>query len=176
MTFETLAIEGAMLIRPQRLEDDRGWFARVFCAEELARQGLVTRFVQHSLSHSRERGTLRGVHWQAAPHEEVKLVHCTSGRIWDVLLDLREGSPSYRQHLGLELSAFDHQLLYVPQGVAHGFLTLTDHTEVYYQMSAPYRPEAARGVRWDDPAFGIGWPEPVRVISERDATYPDFDA
>jgi dTDP-4-dehydrorhamnose 3,5-epimerase len=172
--FSATPIGGALLLEVEKLEDPRGFFARTFCEEELAAQGLETRFVQHSLSHSVERGTLRGMHWQAAPHEEAKLVRCTSGRVWDVILDLRPGSPSYRQHFGVELSAFEHNALYVPPGVAHGLLTLTPYTEVYYLMSTPYHPESARGVRWDDPAFGIGWPEPVQAISERDATYPDF--
>ena len=114
------------------------------------------------------------MHWQAAPDEEVKLVRCTAGRVWDVVLDLRPGSATYGQHAAAELAAADHTMLYVPKGVAHGFLTLEDDTEVFYQMSAPYHPDAGRGLRWNDPAFDLPWPEPPAVISERDATYPDF--
>lgn len=175
MRFEPTAIEGAFLVVPEKLEDPRGFFARTFCERELAAKGLAPRFVQQSVSQNTQRGTLRGMHWQGPPHEEAKLVRCTSGRIWDVILDLRPASPTFRQHFGVELAASEHTALYVPEGVAHGFLTLAPYSEIFYQMSVAHHPESACGVRWDDPAFGIGWPEPVQVISERDATYPDFE-
>jgi dTDP-4-dehydrorhamnose 3,5-epimerase len=172
--FEPTPIEGAFLVVPAKIEDPRGFFARTFCQEEFAARGLAPCFVQQSISLNPHRGTLRGMHWQAAPHEEAKLVRCTSGRIWDVILDLRPASATYKQHFGVELAASEHAALYIPEGVAHGFLTLVPYSEVFYQMSVPHHPESARGVRWDDPAFGIGWPEPVQVMSERDATYQDF--
>ena len=158
----------------ERFEDDRGFFARTYCREEFAAHGLNPDLAQCSVSFNLARGTLRGMHFQAAPHEEDKLVRCTQGAIYDVLVDLRPASPTFKRWLGAELSAENRRSLYIPAGLAHGFLTATPNAEVYYQISTPYHPDSARGVRWDDPAFGIEWPEEPIVISERDANYPDF--
>ena len=172
--FTATAVSGAWLIDPERLADDRGFFARTFCADELAARGLDARVAQTSIAWNRERGTVRGMHWQAPPHAEAKLVRCTRGAIHDVIVDLRPDSPSYRRHVAVELSAENRRQLYVPPGCAHGYQTLADDTEVAYQMSEPFAPAAGRGARWDDPAFGIAWPLPVTVISDRDRAYPDF--
>jgi dTDP-4-dehydrorhamnose 3,5-epimerase len=169
-----LGIPGAYLVEIEPRADERGLFARTFDAALFAGRGLADRFVQASLSWNPTRGTLRGLHWQAEPHGEAKLVRVTRGRIYDLVVDVRPDSHIYRQHLGIELSADSRTAIYVPPGVAHGFLTLEDGCEVEYAMSAPYVPEAARGARWDDPAFGIVLPEPVRLISERDRTYPEL--
>jgi dTDP-4-dehydrorhamnose 3,5-epimerase len=169
-----LGIPGAFLVEVEPKRDERGLFARTFDAERFRARGLADRFVQASLSWNERRGTLRGLHWQAEPHGEAKLVRVTRGRIYDLLVDVRPDSHIYRQHLGIELSADERTAIYVPAGVAHGFLTLEDGCEVEYAMSTPFVPEAARGLRWDDPAFGIVLPEPVAVISERDRTYPDL--
>ena len=176
MIFEETQLEGVWVIKPERLEDERGFFARTWDRDEFSRRGLDGRTVQCSISFNRTRGTLRGLHYQAAPHEESKLVRCTAGAIFDVAVDLRPGSPSFGDWAGAELSAENRVALYVPKGCAHGFLTLDDSSEVYYQMSELYVPEAARGVRWDDPAFGIAWPGEVAVINDRDRAYPDFEA
>jgi dTDP-4-dehydrorhamnose 3,5-epimerase len=167
-------IEGVRIVEPMRREDERGFFARTWDADEFRRAGLAGVVVQTSLSFSRRRGTLRGMHYQEAPHAEAKLIRCTAGAIFDVALDLRPGSATFRRWVGIELSAENRLALYVPEGCAHGFLTLADDSEVAYQMSAPHVPEAARGVRYDDPAFAIEWPGEVVVINERDAGYPDF--
>lgn len=174
MNFRPLGIEGAFLIEAERLDDERGFFARTFCREELAAHGLETGIAQCSVSFNHRRGTLRGLHFQAAPHEEVKLVRCTRGAIFDVLVDLRPSSPSYLQHATVSVTAESRAQVYVPHGVAHGFLTLADETEVFYQISTPYAPESARGYRYDDPAFAIPWPEPMTVISEKDLRLPHF--
>lgn len=162
------------MIEVERLTDERGFFARAWCQREFAEHGLNPRLVQCNISYNPRRGTLRGMHYQAVPHSEAKLVRCTRGAIYDVIVDLRSDSPSYLRHFGVDLTAEGREMLYVPEGVAHGFLTLEDETEVFYQMSEFYAPEAARGVRWNDPAFGIRWPIEVAVISPRDAAYPDF--
>jgi len=162
------------VIEVERLTDERGFFARAWCQREFAEHGLNPRLVQCNISYNPRRGTLRGMHYQAVPHSEAKLVRCTRGAIYDVIVDLRSDSPSYLRHFGVDLTAEGREMLYVPEGVAHGFLTLEDETEVFYQMSEFYAPEAARGVRWNDPAFGIRWPIEVAVISPRDAAYPDF--
>jgi dTDP-4-dehydrorhamnose 3,5-epimerase len=172
--FVPLGIPGAYLIELEPFVDERGVFARTFSAEEFGRRGLARSFVQTSLSVNPRRGTLRGMHWQEEPHGEAKLVRVPRGRIYDVALDLRPESHIFRQHLALELSADEQNAIYLPAGVAHGFLTLADDCEVHYAMSEPFAPEAARGVRFDDPAFGIVWPEEVRVISARDRSWPDF--
>jgi dTDP-4-dehydrorhamnose 3,5-epimerase len=174
MIFEPLALSGAFHIRSEPFPDDRGFFARIFCQREFARHGLSARVAQSSLSFNRSRHTLRGMHYQVGEHAEVKLVRCTAGSIHDVIIDLRPGSSTYLQHVAVTLSAGERNLLYVPAGFAHGFLTLEDETEVCYQISEFYAPEAARGARWDDPAFGIDWPHPPAVISERDRSYPDY--
>jgi dTDP-4-dehydrorhamnose 3,5-epimerase len=176
MIFRPLELPGAFLVEVERLEDERGFFARTFCRQEFEAAGLDPRVAQCSLSVNRRRGTLRGMHWQAEPHAECKLVRCVRGALYDVLIDLRADSPFYRHWCSVELTAERRNAVYVPEGVAHGFLTLEDDVEVYYQMSVPYAPEAARGVRWDDPAFDIAWPATPAVVSDRDASYPDFEA
>jgi dTDP-4-dehydrorhamnose 3,5-epimerase len=174
MITEQVGLGGAFTIEPERVVDERGYFARIFCAEEFARLGLRPDVSQSSVSYNAVAGTLRGMHWQALPHGECKLVRCVRGAVWDVIVDVRPGSDTYRQWWSVELSAANGTMLYVPEGVAHGFLTLARASEVMYQMSDPYVPEAARGVRWDDPAFGIAWPSAPAVMSDRDRTYPDF--
>ena len=174
MKFIEAALPGAFIIEPEPLEDERGFFARTFCAHEFERQGLNPRLVQCSISYNRSKGTLRGMHYQASPHAEAKLVRCTRGAIYDVIVDLRRESLSYRRWVAVELTAENHRALYIPEGLAHGFQTLDSDTEVLYQMSEFFRPESARGVRWDDPAFRIEWPEAARIISPKDIDYPDF--
>ena len=175
MWFIQTKVEGAFLIEPEPIADERGFFARVFCREEFADHGLNPELAQGNVSFNHAKGTLRGLHYQAPPHQEAKLVRCTRGAIWDVAVDLRPGSPTYLAWAGHELSDANRSMLYVPEGCAHGFLTLTDGAEVTYQMSAPYAPAAGRGVRWNDPAFSIDWPGEVVVINQRDATYPDLE-
>jgi dTDP-4-dehydrorhamnose 3,5-epimerase len=174
MIFRATEIEGVWIVEPERHEDERGFFARTWDTNEFAARGLNGRLVQCSVSYNRRRGTLRGLHYQAAPHEEAKLVRCTAGVIFDVAVDLRSGSATFCRWVGVELSAGNRLALYVPEGCAHGFLTLTDDTEVTYQMSEFHASEASRGVRYDDPAFAIEWPGEVVVVNERDRTYPDF--
>jgi dTDP-4-dehydrorhamnose 3,5-epimerase len=176
MTFTPTALPGAYLVDPVRHADERGFFARTFCAHEFQAQGLPTELVQCSVSWNARRHTLRGMHWQAEPHIEDKLVRCIRGAILDVIVDLRPGSPTYLRHVAVELDQEGRRALFIPGGMAHGFLTLCDETEVFYQMTAFHAPEAARGARFDDPAFGIQWPVPPAVISERDRRYPDFRA
>ncbi len=173
MIFEETALSGAFIIEPERLEDERGFFARTWCQRELEEHRLETRLAQCNISFNRVEGTFRGMHYQEAPHEEVKLVRCTRGSILDIIVDLRPESPTYKEHLSVELSEDNRRMLYIPTRFAHGFLTLADSTEVFYQMSEFYAPEAARGFRWNDPAFEIQLPIEVIVISERDQTYPD---
>ena len=174
MRFEQTKLQGAFLIEPVPARDHRGFFARTFCAREFADQGLTTNFVQHNTSQSVTRGTLRGMHFQRAPHGEVKVVSCLKGAIWDVIIDLRPESPTYRRWQGFELTPENRCQLYVPEGFAHGFQTLCDHTEVGYLISAFYAPLAAAGVRYDDPAFAIDWPMPVTAISDKDKSWPNF--
>jgi dTDP-4-dehydrorhamnose 3,5-epimerase len=174
MVFRELPLPGAFVIEPERFEDGRGFFARAFCREDFAARGLDPAVAQSSLSFNRRRGTLRGMHYQAAPAEEAKLVRCVRGAIHDVIIDLRPDSATFRQHAAVELDAENRLALYVPPDFAHGFQTLEDDTELYYQMSAPYSPGHARGFRHDDPELGIAWPLPVAVISERDRTLPRF--
>ena len=176
MVFTETGLPGAFVVDIEPRVDERGLFARSWCRGEFEAHGLDPRLVQCSISRSVSRHTLRGMHYQAAPHAEVKLVRCTLGAIYDVIIDLRADSPTRGKYFGAELSAANHRALYVPEGFAHGFLTLAEESEVFYQMSEFYQAEAARGVRWDDPAFGIIWPARPQVISERDATYQDFDA
>lgn len=175
MIFRETGIAGVVVIEPERLADDRGFFARTWCAEEFAARGLDPSSAQCSVSFNRRRHTIRGMHYQLAPHEESKLVRCTRGAIHDVALDLRPSSPTFCRSVGVELSMDNRLALFVPPGCAHGFLTLDDDVEVLYQISPRFEPSASAGVRWDDPRFGIEWPASPVVISERDATYPDFD-
>jgi dTDP-4-dehydrorhamnose 3,5-epimerase len=184
MLFFETKLKGAFVIEPEKLEDERGFFARTYCRREFESHGLNPSVVQCNISYNITKGTLRGMHYQVGPYEEAKLVSCIRGAIYDVIIDLRSDSPTYCQWISVELCAqvsddsspltINHKMLYIPEGCAHGFLTLTDDTEVSYQMSEFYKPEHARGVRWDDPAFGIIWPIDVAVISERDSKYPDF--
>lgn len=175
MLFKSTPLPGAMLIELDRRDDERGFFARAWCAREFADHGIGTTWVQSSISHNRRRGTLRGLHFRRPPHGEAKLVRCTRGAIHDVLVDLRPDSPTFGEHMTAVLSAENGMALYVPEGLAHGFQTLEDDTDVLYLMSEFHAPEHEAGVRWDDPAFAIAWP-PVerRTISQRDASYPDF--
>ncbi len=168
-------VPGVFVLELERHTDERGFFARSFCVDELARAGLHTDFPQGNVSSNERRHTLRGLHYNAAPHGEVKIVGCTAGAILDVAVDLRAGSPTRFQWCAVELTPASGAQLYIPAGFAHGFLTLADHTDVTYRMGARYRPDAARGVRWDDPRLAIAWPARPAVISERDATYPDVD-
>jgi dTDP-4-dehydrorhamnose 3,5-epimerase len=168
------AVAGVWVLEVERFHDERGFFARTWCEEEAARHGAALRTVQCNVSFNAKRGTLRGMHYQSAPFEEIKVVRCTAGAVLDVAVDVRPGSPTHGRHVAVELTAANHRALYIPVGCAHGFLTLADDTEVAYQMSEYYAPGHARGFRWNDPYFGIEWPEPVVVISERDRTYPDF--
>jgi dTDP-4-dehydrorhamnose 3,5-epimerase len=174
MIFKRAALGGVYLIEIDKLEDERGFFARTWCQREFEAYGLNSRLVQCNLSSNKKKGTLRGMHYQAAPYQEAKLVSCNRGSIYDVIVDLRPESPTYKAYLGVTLSAETHTMVYVPEGFAHGFLTLEDETYVYYQMSEFYAPEYARGFRWDDPAFGINWPGEIQVISTRDANYLDY--
>lgn len=174
MRFVPLGVPGAFLVEIEPHADERGAFARTFCAREFAARGLADRLVQTSLSLNARRGTLRGLHWQAEPHAEAKTVRCVRGRIYDVLVDVRRDSHAFRQHVAVELDADSRNAVYVPPGVAHGFLTLEDDCEVHYAMSEFHAPEAGRGARWDDPAFGVVWPLPVTVVSDRDRAWPDF--
>ncbi|HET8997231.1 MAG TPA: dTDP-4-dehydrorhamnose 3,5-epimerase, partial [Acetobacteraceae bacterium] len=174
MRFTPVALGGPMIIDLDAHEDERGSFARTFCAAEFAQAGLPACFVQCSLSRNPRRGTLRGLHYQAPPREEGKLVRCTRGAIWDVAVDLRRNSVTCGRWVAEELSAENQRALWVPPGFAHGFVTLCDDTDVFYQMTAPYCPELSAGVRWDDPAFGIAWPVRDPWLSERDRRYPDW--
>ena len=174
MIFSPTRLDDAYLIDVERHEDERGFLARTFCEHEFAEHGLPMRIVQSSTIHSPRRDTLRGLHYQEAPHREIKLVRCTRGSIFLVMVDLRPDSQTRSDWVGVELSAGNERLAYVPEGFAQGYQTLEDDTEVLYQMSHEYTPESARGVRWDDPAFGIEWPlAENRLISERDQAWPD---
>jgi dTDP-4-dehydrorhamnose 3,5-epimerase len=175
MRFTATLLQGVYLIDPEQMEDDRGFFARVWCRQEFTAQQLDTRLVQCSISFNRFTGTLRGLHYQADPYPETKVVRCTSGAIYDVAVDLRHFSATFKQWIAVELTAANHRMLYIPAGVAHGLLTLEDNTEILYQISEFYHPEFARGVRWNDPAFCIEWPMRPTIISPRDQLFPDFD-
>lgn len=174
MTFHETKLSGVFQIGIEPHPDQRGFFARSWCQQEFEEKGLNPRLVQCSLSYNAGKGTLRGLHYQAAPHPEAKLVRCTKGAIYDVVVDLRRDSPTFKEWVGMVLSDESREMVYVAAGCAHGFLTLEDSTEIFYQISEFYHPDLARGVRWNDPAFHIEWPGEVRVISERDQGYPDF--
>lgn len=176
MILRPTILAGAFVVEPEPINDTRGFFARTFCQREFEAAGLDGRVAQCSASYNPARGTLRGLHYQAPPHEESKLVRCTQGAIYDVIVDLRTQSPTFRQWFSVELSSENRLGLFIPKGVAHGFQTLTSGAEVLYQISPEYEPDATRGVRWNDPAFGINWPDAQRTISERDSGYPDFSA
>ena len=174
MIFKPTELPGAYVIEPERYADTRGYFARTFCEKDFSAHGLEIRIAQCSVSFNRKKGTLRGMHYQVSPFEEVKLVRCDRGAIYDVIVDLRRDSPTFKKHFAVQLDTQNGKMLYVPAGFAHGFQTLEDNTEVFYQMSQIYSAEQARGVRWNDRAFGIRWPEDRRTILERDQNYPDF--
>jgi dTDP-4-dehydrorhamnose 3,5-epimerase len=175
MRFEETELSGAFVIDLERREDERGFFARSWCANEFAEQSLLNRLVQANLSWNPRQGTLRGMHFQYAPHAEVKVVRATRGAIYDVIIDLREDSPTFKEWLGVELNADNRRALYVPERFAHGFQTLVPDCEVHYLVTEFYTPSAEGGVRWNDPAFGIDWPDPANAfLSEKDANWPDF--
>jgi dTDP-4-dehydrorhamnose 3,5-epimerase len=174
LKFVQTPLQGAYVIELEKLSDDRGFFARSFCREEFEAHGLNPRIVQCNVSFNQKKGTLRGMHFQTIPFVEAKLVRCTSGSIHDVIIDLRRESETFKRHFAVVLSAQNGRMLYVPEGFAHGFQTLEENTEVFYQMSEVYSAPHARGVRWDDSAFGIQWPPGDRIILDRDRTYRDF--
>ena len=176
MIFTETKLKGAFIVDIELHEDNRGFFARSWCENEFTDQGLLSRLAQCNISFNKKRGTLRGMHFQAAPFEEAKLVRCTMGSIYDVIIDLRPQSMTFKQWFGLELTEKNHRAIFVPTGFAHGFQTLKDNCEVFYQMSEFYHPESARGVRWNDPAFGIDWPVDIKTVSPRDQGYSDFQA
>ena len=175
MIFRTTPLGGCWVIETERIEDSRGFFARSYCREEFERHGLDTDVAQCNVSFTRVRGTLRGMHFQLPPHEEAKLVRCTNGALYDVVIDLRLGSPTFMKHFAIELTAANRLMLFIPKGFAHGFQTLADETEVFYQMSSPYVPNSAAGIRYDDRAFGISWPLPPTIVAERDLAFLPFD-
>jgi dTDP-4-dehydrorhamnose 3,5-epimerase len=174
MLVRETAIRGVFVIEPERLEDERGFFARTFCASELAGWRLVDRFRQSSVSYNARRGTVRGMHFSHAPHRETKIVRCTAGAVFDVAVDLRPGSPTRLKWVGVPLTAENRHALYIPHGFAHSFQALRDNTEVLYMIDNDYVPGAAAGIRWNDPVIGVRWPEPVTVISQRDLVFPDL--
>lgn len=171
MRFTETVLSGAFVVEIDPVQDERGFFARSWCQQEFAAHGLNPNLAQCNISFNKKRGTLRGMHYQEKPHEEAKLVRCTRGVIFDVIVDLRPDSPTHRRWFGVELSADNHRMLYVPEGVAHGFQTLEDDSEVFYQMSVVHHPEAARGVRFDNPEFAIAWPIADKIISTRDGLF-----
>ena len=176
MIFTESPLAGAYIIDLDPAEDARGFFARSFCAREFAARGLAAHVSQCSISFNRTMGTLRGLHFQSAPHDEEKLVRCSAGAVFDVIVDIRDRSPTHLRWFGVELSAANHRSLYIPKGFAHGFVSLADDTEVYYMISVPYAAGFAQGLRWNDPRLGIRWPLEPRVISDRDAAHPLLDA
>lgn len=175
MKFLETKLKGSFIIIPERIEDERGFFARTFCRREFEAHGLNPNLVQCNISFNKQKGTLRGMHYQLPPHAETKLVRCTAGAIYDVIIDLRAESPTYKEWYAAELTAENHQMLYVPEGFAHGYETLTDSTEAAYQVSEFYSPEGERGVRWNDPVFSIVWPLPVAEISHKDAAHQEWE-
>jgi dTDP-4-dehydrorhamnose 3,5-epimerase len=175
MIFRETKLPGAFLMEPEKFEDDRGFFAHGWSPAELGKRGLEAPLVESAISFNKKKGTLRGMHYQASPHGQAKIVRCTMGSVYDVIIDLRSGSPTFKQWVGTELTVRNRLMLYIPKDFAHGFQTLEDETEVFYQMSDPYAPDHARGVRWNDPAFGIDWPElETTIINKRDKNYPNF--
>ena len=174
MVFTETELKGAFIIDLEKRVDERGFFARTYCADEFAKHGLSTSMPQSNMSLSKSKYTLRGMHYQIDGAEEAKLIRCTKGKILDVIIDIRKNSPTYCQHIAVELSSENYRMLYVPEGFAHGFITLKDDVEVDYQVSQFYTPGKERGIRWNDPLFGIKWPTEKPVISEKDATHPDF--
>lgn len=176
MIFTEMALAGAFIIELEKLGDHRGFFARTWCHDEFEEHGLASALVQCNVSYNFQKGTLRGMHYQAAPHEEAKLVRCTHGAVYDVIVDLRPDSVTYQQWRAVELTADNYRMVYVPKGFAHGFQTLEEHTEVFYQMSEFYHPECVRGARWNDPTFKIEWPLLDPILSANDQGHPDFSS
>jgi dTDP-4-dehydrorhamnose 3,5-epimerase len=174
LIFTETAIKGAFVIEIKKIEDERGFFGRSWCQKELEEHGLIARVVQANVSYNKQKGTLRGMHFQLDPYAETKLVRCTRGAIYDIIIDLRPDSPTYKQWIGVELTADNYKMLFVPENFAHGFITLEDNTEVTYQVSQFYTPGSERGIRWDDPSFNIKWPIEPTVISQKDRSHPDF--
>ena len=174
MIFHETPLAGAYVIEPERRGDNRGFFARLWCQAELAKHGLVNRIAQANVGFSHRRGTLRGLHFQSPPHAEVKIVRCTRGSVFDVIVDLRKHSPTYQRWFGVELTEENFKMIYAPEGFAQGYLTLEDNSEIYYNTSYGFEPKSASGVRSNDPAFGIEWPIPIAVISDQDQKWPDF--
>ena len=172
MIFRETTLKGAFVIEIEKFEDKRGFFARAWCQKEVEANGLVSRVVQTNISFNKKRGTLRGMHYQVAPYEQIKLIRCTRGVIYDVIIDLRPDSPTFRKWTGVKLTAENYTMLYVPENFAHGFQTLENNTEATYQVSQFYSPESERGFRYDDPVFQVEWPLPVEVISEKDIAWP----
>lgn len=174
MLFKKTSLKDSCIIELELIEDERGFFARSFCRREFEKHGLNPCIAQCNVSYNKRRGTLRGMHYQVDPHKEVKLVSCLRGSIYDVIIDMRPDSPTYCNWLAVELSAKNHKTLYVPEGFAHGFQTLEDDSVVLYQMSEFYYPECSRGISWNDPSFGVNWPVPDPMLSERDRSHPVF--
>jgi dTDP-4-dehydrorhamnose 3,5-epimerase len=174
MIFTELELKGAYLVEVKKIEDERGFFGRAWCANEFVEHGLNKNFVQLNTSFSKKKGTIRGMHFQADPYQEVKFIRCTRGKIWDVIIDLRPNSPTFKKWVGNELTADNYRMVYVPENFAHGFITLEDNSEVYYPVTQFYTPGAERGLRWNDPAFNIKWPVEVTVVSEKDSNHSDF--
>lgn len=174
MIFIETKLKGAYIIEPERLVDTRGFFARTWCKREFNAHGLNSNLAQCNISFNKKKGTIRGMHYQVEPFEEAKLVRCTRGAIWDVIIDLKADSPTFKKWYAVELTAENHKMLYIPESFAHGFQALEENTEVFYQMSEYYSPECSRGVRWNDPVFSIEWPEVEIIISDKDRQYPDF--
>jgi dTDP-4-dehydrorhamnose 3,5-epimerase len=177
MVFKEIRLKGAFIIELEKIKDDRGFFSRAWCQEEFHAHGLDSNIAQCNLSFNAARGTLRGLHYQIAPYEETKVIRCTRGKIFDVIIDLRPKSPTYLQWTGIELSLENRKMVYVPENFAHGYLTLADNTEVFYQVSQFYSPGSESGIRWNDPSINIKWPEiPNLIISEKDKNWPYFKA
>jgi dTDP-4-dehydrorhamnose 3,5-epimerase len=176
MIFGATVLPGVYVVDLQKLEDDRGFFARSWCQNEFEAQGLSSKPVQCNISFNKTRGTLRGLHYQCRPHAEAKMVRCTRGAIYDVVIDIRSSSPTFKQWIAVELTSDNHRMLYIPEGLAHGFQTLADNVEVFYQMSEFHSSESARGFRYDDTAFALTWPLPVSKISPRDLAWPQFES
>lgn len=174
MLFTETKLKGAFILEIKKIEDERGFFGRTWCQKEMEEHGLNPRVVQANMSYNKRKGTLRGMHFQVSPYEETKLIRCTKGAIYDVIIDLRPDSPTYKQWIGVELTEQNYKMLYVPERFAHGFLTLEDHTEVSYQVTQFYTPGSESGIRWNDPAFGIEWPVPVKLVSGKDSVHPDY--
>jgi dTDP-4-dehydrorhamnose 3,5-epimerase len=174
MIFTETKLKGAFIIELEKKIDERGFFARAWCQKEFEHHRLVRQMVQANVSFNKKRGTLRGMHYQITPYEEAKLVRCTRGAIYDVIIDLRSDLPTYKQWIGVELTSENYRMLYVPENFAHGLITLEDNTEVTYQVSQFYSPGSEKGIRYNDAAFGIKWPIPVNVISEKDKSWPDY--